>query len=128
MACLVGSALYTPCVHTVDQAVVHCSGSAINRILCRVVQRIHCLVRPIIKEDSAGINVVLFRGRAVNHHRTKDTHPRLDGVMAVVPTGSIVGSNEFISERVSRCDRTLCDRRHAIVLGAVQLSDTMEMD
>lgn len=80
-----------------------------------------------MEEDRACINIPRLGRGSVNHHRADDTLPGLGGVMRVIPRRTIVCGSPPVSEGITWCDWTLCDSRHAVVLGVVQLTNAVEM-
>lgn len=86
-------------------------------------------MRPIHEHDWAKINVVVGAARPVDHHRTNDTFPGLDGVVRVVPREAVLDSNPSVNHgaTVTR-DGTLGDGWHAVHFVGVPLADTVEVN
>jgi hypothetical protein len=52
----------------------------------------------------------------------------LERKMRVIPSRSVLGGLPFVGQRFSGCNRALRDTGDSIILGVVQLADSMPVD
>ena len=86
------------------------------------------LMIPVIQEEYAKILIVVFGGGSVDENATKDTLPRLQRKVRMVPRGAILRSPPSISNRLAWCGWALGDLTNAILLVRIQLPDAVKMN
>lgn len=83
------------------------------------------VVIPIAQYDRADVAIIRHVLGSVDDHGPEQPTSILTGIMRVIPTTAVQIRFERISQRLSRRDRALLNRRHPIIPGRRPLEDTM---
>jgi hypothetical protein len=114
-------------VGTVDENVVR-ERWANLRVLSDLIKCESRGVVVICDGKDTKVLVVVCCGRSIDDHCSKHTITILSRPVRVVPGRSELCSLETVLASLSRGNRALCDARYAVVLTAVELTDTVPVN
>lgn len=83
---------------------------------------------PVVQEEHAQVFIVVGRSRTIDDDTTKDTLPRLQCKVRMIPGASVLYCSPRVSDSVLGSSWALSDRDHTVLVVGVILADTMPMN
>ena len=83
---------------------------------------------PIVQKQHTQIFIVIGRSRTIDYDATKDTFPRLQSKVGVVPGGSVLYGLPCVRYGIFGSRGTLSDRNDTILVIGVVLADTVPVN
>lgn len=83
---------------------------------------------PIIQEEHTEVLIVVGRSRAVDDNASKDTLPRLESKVGMIPSRAVLQSSPSVRHSVFGGSGTLCNGHNTILVVGVVLANAMPMN
>ena len=82
----------------------------------------------ISNHNASGVNIVVSAGRSLDNDWPLNTVRELSNEMAVIPRGTIGGSNPLVHTGVTWCETALGDTWNTVLVVGADLTNTVPMD